>query len=129
MPTTFERCTASVAELASEILCQFETHQPLLDAKVKIDLVFACAELGEDGRPVGPALTKNGVQALGITRKIGAKDRALGRGDAEIALDHHWWTQTASEQEQKALLDHELHHISVVANQQGVGWNLPALTL
>lgn len=114
MPTTYERCGQSVSNLASEILCQFESHKPLLDARVAIDFVFARPDLDEDGFPIGDALTKNGVRALGITRKLGLKDRALGRGDAEIALDHHWWTQTATEQMQKALLDHELNHLSVV---------------
>ncbi len=114
MPTTFQRCGEDVAKLAREILCEFESHKPLLDARVTIDLVFAMPDLDEHGFPTNDALKKNGVKALGICRKIGLKDRALGRGDAEIALDHHWWTQTASEEQQKALLDHELWHIAVV---------------
>jgi len=114
MPTTYKRCDQSVSDLASEILCRFETHKPLLDAKVRIDLVFAMPDLDEDGHPINDALKKNGVRALGICRKLGLKDRALGRGDVEISLDHYWWTQTADELMQKALLDHELHHIAVV---------------
>jgi len=53
-----------------------------------------------------------GVKALGICRKIPLKERALGRGDAEICLDGEWW-KDAPEPEQRALLDHELHHIEV----------------
>lgn len=40
----------------------------------------------------------------------------LGRGDAEISLDGDWW-RTASEEERRALLDHELHHIAPELNQ------------
>jgi Putative phage metallopeptidase len=118
MPTTFKRCDESVTQLASEILCEFESHKPLLDAKVRIDYVFACPDLDEDGTPKNDALKRNGVKALGITRKLGAKDRALGRGDAEVALDHFWWTETASDEMRRALLDHELHHVSVVIGKQ-----------
>ncbi len=114
MSTTFQRCGDDVNEMASEILCEYESHKPLLDSRVNIDLVFAMPDLDETGFPIGDALKKNGVKALGITRKLGLKDRALGRGDAEIALDHYWWTQTAGEEQQKALIDHELHHIAVV---------------
>jgi len=114
MPTTYKRCDQTVTDLASEILCKFESHKPILDAKVRIDFVWAMPDLDEDGHPTNDALQKNGVKALGICRKLGLKDRALGRGDAEIALDHYWWTQTASEEMKAALLDHELMHIAVV---------------
>ena len=114
MPTTYQRCDESVTILASELLCKYETHKPLLDARVKIDFVFAICDLDEDNHPINDALKKNGIKCLGITRKLGLKDRALGRGDAEIALDYYWWTQTASEEQQRALLDHELHHIACV---------------
>lgn len=78
---------------------------------VKIDFVFARGDRDDvSGELLNDALKKNGVKALGITRKIGLKDRALGRGDAEIAIDGDWWDD-ASEEEQRALLDHELTHL------------------
>src|SRR5438552_10670957 len=109
MPITYQRCPPSVIAIANSILCANESHKPLLDAKVRIDMAFAICDLGEDGQPTNDALKKNGMKALGLTRKLGMKDRALGRGDAEILLDHWWWTQIASEEMQAALLDHELH--------------------
>ncbi len=105
MPRTFQRCDSTVSELAVEILCEYESHKPLLDAKVRIDYVFAYNDSGH-------ALTHGGYAALGLARKIGLKDRALGRGDAEIALDGEWW-KNAKESKRRALLDHELHHLSV----------------
>lgn len=119
MPT-YQRCGESVNELANEIMCQYEDHQPLLDAKLKIDFMFAYADVDEKtGEPTNNALSKNGVRALGIARKLSLKDRAMGRGDAEISLDHDYWDH-ASIEERRAILDHELHHFAVKMNPQGV---------
>ncbi|HEU4344049.1 MAG TPA: putative metallopeptidase [Candidatus Binatia bacterium] len=118
MPT-FQRCPKAVSDLANEILCEFESHKPLLDAKVRIDFVFAYPDYDEEDKPKNDALKLHGVRALGIAKKIALKERALGRGDAEIALDGEWWEE-ASEEEQKALLDHELHHIQVSTKSDGV---------
>lgn len=118
--STFQRCPEEVNELASEILCGFETHKPLLDARVTIDFVFAFADIDEQtNQPVGNALSKNGVKALGLCRKIPLKDRAMGRADVEISLDGQWW-EAASAAEQRALLDHELHHIATKTDKRGL---------
>lgn len=117
MPT-FERCDKSVEELAKDLIRKFETHHPLEAAEVKIDFVFARGDVDDAGNQTNHALTKNGVRALGIARKIPLKDRALGRGDAEIALDADYWVD-ALEAEQAALLDHELHHIAVKSDKAG----------
>ncbi len=117
MPT-FERCDKSVDKLAQELLKKYDAHKPLVALEVKIDFVFAHADTDDKGNFVNDALTLHGIKALGITRKLGLKDRALGRGDAEIALDGDWWTK-ASGDEQAALLDHELHHIAVKSDKSG----------
>jgi len=119
MPT-FKRCPPEITDLCNELLVEYETHTPLLDAKVKIDLVFAYPEYDEKTtEPIGDALKLHGVKALGITRKIGLKDRAKGHGDAEICLDGEWW-KDASDKAKAALLDHELHHISVKIDKRGI---------
>lgn len=117
MPT-FERCDKSVEELATKLLKEFDSHKPLVALDVKIDFVFAYADVDEKGRQLNDALTKNGIRALGIARKLPLKDRALGRGDAEISLDGDWWRK-ANAEEQAALLDHELHHVAVKADRAG----------
>lgn len=117
MPT-FERCDESVNELATKLLNEYDSHKPLVACEVKIDFVFAYCDCDDKGRPLNDALTKGGLKALGITRKIALKDRALGRGDAEIALDGDWWKK-ANENEQAALLDHELHHVAVKFDKVG----------
>lgn len=118
MPT-FKRADNSVRDMAMELIDQF--HETLKDNSVKIDFVFAYPDFDETtGEPINNALQKNGVRALGIARKLPAKDRAMGRADAEISLDGHWW-QNAEEGERKALLDHELHHLVATADRDDMG--------
>lgn len=117
MPT-FQPCPKEVHDLAREILCAHDSHKPLLDARVKIDLVFAFAEEDEHGNPKGPAIKHNGYAAAGEARILKLKDRVMGRGDAEITLDGNWWS-AHTVQKQRGLLDHELHHLAVKTDKHG----------
>lgn len=117
MPT-FKKADGSVTTLATDLMHRFESHKPLLSQDVRVDIVMASADLNEDGEPINDALRKNGRRTLGITRALSSKDRAMGRGDAEITLDADWWAQALPE-EQAALLDHELHHISIKTDRHG----------
>jgi len=105
--------------MAEKILDEFISYKPIVEAKVKIDFLFAFAEVGEDGESKGHALMKHGIRALGITRKLGIKDRVMGRGDAEVCLDGDWW-KDATDARRRALLDHEMHHIEVKMDEEGV---------
>jgi hypothetical protein len=106
--------------MAKEVLGLHESHKPLLNAGVTTDFLFAIAEVDEKtGEKIGPALKLWGQPALAICRKIGLKDRVMGRADTEICIDGDYWA-TAPEAEQRALLDHELHHIQVRIDKRGV---------
>lgn len=111
MPT-YQIADESVAQLAKSILLRFNSHTPLIDAGVVIDFIFAYPTTDDNGEPRGNAISKNGVKALGLCRIIGLKDRAMGRGDVEILIDHPWW-EDAIDEKRAALLDHELHHAMV----------------
>lgn len=115
---TFQRCPPGIGELACEILNAYETHKPLVDAKVKFDFVFAFAKVGEAGERLGWAIKRRGVRALGYARIVDLKDRALGHGDAEITLDGDYWGEIGADK-QRALLDHELHHIELKTDKFG----------
>jgi hypothetical protein len=117
--STYEKCPSDVRDLAQSIMEEHLTYKEVLEAKVKIDFLFAYGEVGPDGESKSNALTKHGMRALGITRKLGIKDRVMGRGDAEVALDGDWWKE-ATPLRRKALLDHELHHIEVRTDEDGV---------
>ena len=117
MPT-FKKCDKAVHELSEAILKKFESHRPLIDTICQIDLVFAYCDRDEDtGQPLNDALSHGGRKALGVCRVIPLKDRVLGRGDAEISLDGDWWTD-ASDEQREALLDHEMHHISIKTSKR-----------
>lgn len=109
---TFEQCDKSVENMAGQLLHRYESHKPLLIADAKIDYVFAYGARNDEGELTGDALKKNGVKALGIARIVPLKERALGRGDAEVSLDGDWWKNT-NDEERQAVLDHELHHFAV----------------
>lgn len=117
MPT-YERADKSVERLAEELIAKYESHKPLAACEVKIDFLFARGDVNDKGVQLNDAITVSGYKALGVARVISAKDRAMGRGDAEVMLDGDYWP-TATEDEQAALLDHELHHISVKADRAG----------
>lgn len=112
MPT-YEAADKSVRAMANEILNRFESHSPLVKNEVQFDYVFAHPTVDENGEATGDAIKKHGVRALALCRVINLKDRTMGRGDVEILIDYDWWTNEASDQEQEALLDHELHHAEV----------------
>lgn len=112
---------SNVAEIAKVLICRFETHGTITDNHVRVDYLFAFADVDETtGEITGDALKCHGVKALGITRKLGPKDRAKGLGDAEICLDGDWWAN-ASDEERAALLDHELHHICGTEKRDNLG--------
>jgi Putative phage metallopeptidase len=118
MPT-FQRCEKFVDNMARAIINKHASHAPLKVHEVRIDFVFAFCDRDEKTNvPLNDALKKNGVKALGIARKLPLKDRALDRGDAEIALDGDWWKE-ATEAQQVALLDHELHHLAAKMDKHG----------
>ena len=118
MPT-YSKAPQNVVDLANAILCEFATHKPLLDAKVKVDLVFAHADLDKNGEARNYAISVRGVRALGQARKLKLKDRVMGRGDGEVLLDADWWAQADLDQ-QRAVIDHELHHLEVQIDERGV---------
>lgn len=118
MPT-FSKCPKSVLDLAAEILCEFDDHKPLLNARVTIDYLFAYPDRNEDGEALNEAIKHHGVKALAVTKKNTLKQRALGLADAEITIDGDWWEE-ATIPEQKALLDHELHHLELKENEDGL---------
>jgi len=118
----FQRCPEEVKELARDLLFEFPTHKPLIDARVSIDYVFAYSTT-EDGC----ALKNIGLRALGLCRVVPLKDRALGRADAEISLDGDWW-EKAPPEERRAVLDHELHHILITDGKRD-DLGRPVLTL
>lgn len=116
MPS-YERATDEVIDMAAAVLAKYENHKPILDAKVKVDYVFAVPGKDAEGNFVGNAITHHGCKAIGLTSKIGLKQRTKGLGDVEVLIDREWWND-ASESSKRALLDHELTHIQPLTDEK-----------
>lgn len=116
---TFQKAKREVLDLVNTVLCDESFHQPLLDAKVKIDVLMMYAPTDDNEKPKGFAMRKRGRRVLGQTRKIPLDQRVKGAGDVEIKLDGDWWEE-ANDRERCALVDHELTHICVQTNSAGV---------
>jgi hypothetical protein len=114
--STYVKCPEQVTTLAQGLIEKY--HHALLKYGVTIDFLFAHAKTDDDGQPLGPALKLHGYAAGGIARIIGLKDRVAGRADAEILLDGDKW-ELLPEEEQLALVDHELNHFQVQINSKG----------
>jgi hypothetical protein len=117
MPTLYQKASDAIYEQAQGVINKH--HDRLLKADVKIDFLMAFASQDDNGYPTGPAITHQGYRAAGLCRILSLKDRAMGRGDAEIILDGDRWESWDVER-QNALLDHELTHLSLVVNQMDV---------
>ncbi len=109
----YQKSTPEVREMIASLLNEFESHKPLVELKVTIDVLMAHGDRDEEtGKLLNDAIKKNGVRALGLARIVNEKDRVKGCADAEILLDADHWG-TIDEAEQRAILDHELHHLSL----------------
>lgn len=111
--STYQKCPKDVHQMAQSIISEFESHKPLSDCGVTLSLLFAYGDRDDEtGELNGDAITHHGQRALGLARIVNEKDRVKGNPDAEIILDGDYWV-IIDEPVQRALLDHELHHISV----------------
>lgn len=119
MPKTYEKADATVTEMATMVLCKHESHKPLLDHRVRVDILMVVPPYNEQtGEYDSDAIMVGGYPAAACIKILGLKDRTVGRGDAEMLISYPWW-RDATEKEQEALLDHELHHLAVKLNKVG----------
>lgn len=108
MPVVYQKCGADVVAKAKAVMKQF--HPDLVKVEAKVTYLFAIAEKNEHGEPLSPAVTLGGYPCLAKVKVIGLKERADGRADAEVVIDQDAW-DGMTDQQQDALLDHELHHL------------------
>lgn len=104
------RCADNDTHLKiAEVLIRYHRHlEP-----VRIDVLFA---YGAD--PEDQVLMNGGYPAIATIKINGAKDRALGSGDALILIDRASWSGFTDEQKD-AIIDHELTHLEVVLDKAG----------
>ncbi|AHF94046.1 hypothetical protein OPIT5_04030 [Opitutaceae bacterium TAV5] len=97
-----------VAELVRRFYPEIDKH------KLRIDLLMVASD------KEGAALKHQGYPANAVVRAVPQKERAKkGNGDVEIVIDYVRYEKMTSE-EKDALLDHELYHIEIQYNDDGV---------
>lgn len=99
---TYEICGKAVADRVAAMVRKF--HPDLKKIEAKIDLLFVATDAD------GPALTLHGYACAAVVRIIGKRDRAAGRGDAEIIFDREGY-EDMTDAQRDALIDHELYHL------------------
>jgi len=115
--STYQLAPKEVLRVVERMMKKF--HPELHDAGVSVDCIFAHASTDKNGDAVGPALKHQGYPAGAVVKIIELKDRAAGRGDSEIVIDGDQW-ELWSELERDALIDHELTHLELVTDKDGV---------
>lgn len=109
----YERCDEETIARVHRMISR--NHEELARAKVTLSLLFVAARRKED-KLVGAALTHQGYAAHAVARVVNLRDRAKGNPDVEIVFDFHSWSNL-SPKSQDALIDHELTHFLVVADE------------
>ncbi len=117
MPT-FKRAPQEINQMAKELIHQY--HEDAADAGLRIDILLAYPDYDDADKAVNDAVTCHGMKALGLARIVNLKDRTKGLGDAEILLDAEHW-ESIDEDEQRAILDHEIHHFMVTDKRDNQG--------
>ena len=113
----YEKAPAEVG-LIVERMCD-KYHPQLRDAGVTMTYLMAFPLTDENGDSKGPALKHQGYPAAAVVKIIGLKERTDGRADAEIVIDGENWP-TLSEAERDALIDHELEHLELKYDKDGL---------
>ena len=98
-----------------------EAHHPRLhQAQVMVIVLMAL-------NPEGNAVTHSGYPCLACIKPLRLRDRVTKNADAELLIDESEWNQLRDEQ-QNALLDHELSHLDTVDAKEGeIGWQVDDL--
>lgn len=94
-------------------------HDRLVDAGVRVAILQARAVVDKNGIRKGPAIRHGGYACLATIRIVPTRQRVAGLADAEILVDGDRWPDLSAE-ERRALIDHELTHIEVKEDDDGV---------
>jgi hypothetical protein len=105
---TFQLADDKTVALCAQIGKKHRTD--LQEAGVKIGILFAYADIGEDGTPKGPAIKLHGHGAYACIKIVPLKDRLTKGYDAEMLIDADRWPELAPKR-QEALIHHELTHL------------------
>lgn len=108
---TYDQAPPETHERIAALIERF--HPDLKKVGIRIDLLMASSDV-EDAH----AVTCGGYPAYAVVKILGPKERAMGRGDAEIVIDRDEY-EAMTQAKRDALLDHELYHLNVKLGRDG----------
>lgn len=114
---TYERADKTTDGCVATVMAQY--HPALVKERVRVGLLMVHPDVGVDGTPKSPALKFAGS---GVTAKIAiasVRERLLANVDAVLQIDAWRW-DTLSEEQQAALIDHELEHLEIKVDADGI---------
>jgi hypothetical protein len=113
----YRQAPAEVVALVQEVLSSL--RKDLVEVGVTLGCRFAHAPRNETtNEPKGPALKHHGYPAAAVIRVVSQKDRVAGLPDALIDFDGDRYDDF-SEEEKRALIDHELTHLELLRDEEG----------
>ncbi len=117
MPKTYKRCPHAMADLAAKLIAA--PYAELVEHEVSVDYVFAYGPVDNDGKTTAPAISHRGHPCAGEIRITPARERALGLADAVMTIDGDRWPKLSASV-RRALIDHELAHLELKRDANGV---------
>jgi len=117
---TYSKPDDETLELLDLVMKRF--HERLKHAGVRVGILMAFADVDEKtGERKGPALKGYGeAQAAAKIANVSLKDRLVKGYDVEMLIDGDSW-DTRPDEEQIALLDHELTHVELTGDLDDLG--------
>lgn len=108
--TSYDKAPQEVIELINKTIDDF--YPELKEAGVTVEALFAFSETADYPVKFG------GYPALAYIKISNLKSRVKGMADAEITIDKGAY-EAMNPMQQRALLDHELHHLIVARDKDG----------
>lgn len=112
MSTTYQTADDVVTRAVTKIMKQY--HAPLANAGVTVRCLFAVNSTD------APAVKHGGYPALATIKINSLQNRVEGKCDATMVIDEVAWKEM-SDEEQEALVDHELEHLTLAPAKKKKG--------
>lgn len=94
-------------------------HTSLAKANVKVAVLMVHPPTNANAEPTAPALTRSGVEVVALIKVATPNERILAGCDAVMRIDAFHW-ESLIEEQQTALLDHELEHLLIATTAKGL---------
>jgi len=116
---TYQKAENHIAQKANHLICTKPQFADLAEVDLKLTVLTAHAARDSEGTPKGPAIKHQGYAAHAVIKINSHQKRVEGCGDVTIIVDGDNCSEW-SERRLEAILVHELTHLVVVRDNEGV---------